>query len=208
MCWNASVSLNTYIFGVFASLFAYYNGVINLLGFIFYQSFIIIQLIEYFIWSKTFSNRLLSQIALFAILCQPIFNILKIEARPELIPYLLVAYFVFITTVYIFIIPLNTINFSTVPSKNGHLAWKWLNVNIFIIVIWFVFLSIRFAIDKIYIILALVSIFLIISIILYKETNTWGSMWCWMANFISFYLIYLVFNKDFVKYKIKNIKLF
>ena len=95
-----------------------------------------------------------------------------------------------------------------VLSPSGHLAWKWLNVNIFIIVIWFVFLSIRFAIDKIYIILALVSIFLIISIILYKETNTWGSMWCWMANFISFYLIYLVFNKDFVKYKIKNIKLF
>ncbi len=30
MCWNASVSLNTYIFGLFASSFAYSNGIMNL----------------------------------------------------------------------------------------------------------------------------------------------------------------------------------
>ena len=59
MCWSASVSINTYAFGLFASLFAYSNGVTNLLGFILYQSFIIMQLIEYFIWTKTFSNRLI-----------------------------------------------------------------------------------------------------------------------------------------------------
>jgi hypothetical protein len=199
MCWNASVSLNTYIFGLFASSFAYYNGIMNLLGFVYYQSFLIMQLLEYFVWSKTFSNRLLSQIALFAIICQPIFNILKIETQPELIPYLLAAYFVFIGILYTVVIPLHTIEFSTVPSKNGHLSWKWLNVNIFIIIMWFTFLSLYWIIDKQYILFALIAIFLIISIILYKETNTWGSMWCWVANLIAFYLIYLVFSKDFCK---------
>ena len=199
MCWNASVSLNTYIFGLFASLFAYYNGVTNILGFIFYQSFIIIQLIEYFIWSKTFSNRLLSQIALFVILCQPIFNIVKIETLPEIIPYLLIAYFVFIIILYTIIIPLNTIQFSSVQSKNGHLSWKWLNWNIYIIVIWYLFLSLRWIIDKMHLTLILVTIFLIISIILFKETNTWGSMWCWISNIISFYFILAVFYKDFCK---------
>ena len=199
MCWNASVSLNTYIFGLFASLFAYYNGVTNILGFIFYQSFIIIQLIEYFIWSKTFSNRLLSQIALFVILCQPIFNIVKIETLPEIIPYLLIAYFVFIIILYSIIIPLNTIQFSSVQSKNGHLSWKWLNWNIYIIVIWYLFLSLRWIIDKMHLTLILVTIFLIISIILFKETNTWGSMWCWISNIISFYFILAVFYKDFCK---------
>ena len=137
MCWNASVSLNTYIFGLFASSFAYYNGATDLLGFLLFQSFIIMQLIEYFIWSKTFSNRLLSQIALFAILCQPVLNILKIQKMPKLIPYLLVAYFIFIIIVYTIITPLNTLEFSSVPSKNGHLAWKWFSWNIYIIVIWF-----------------------------------------------------------------------
>jgi hypothetical protein len=199
MCWNASVSLNTYVFGLFASSFAYYNGATNLLGLIFYQSFIIIQLIEYFIWSKTFPNRLLSQIALFVILCIPIFNIIKIEERPEWIPYILVAYLAFIVILYTAIIPLNTIEFSTIPSKNGHLSWRWLTWNIYIILIWYAFLSLRWIIDKMYPTLIFVSIFLIISIILYKETNTWGSMWCWICNIISFYFILLVFYKDFCK---------
>ena len=197
MCWNASVSLNTYVFGLFASSFAYYNGITNLLGLIFYQSFIIMQLIEYFIWSKTFPNRILSQIALFVILCIPIFNIIKIEKSPEWIPYILGGYIVFIVILYTAIIPLNTIEFSSVPSKNGHLSWKWLTWNIYIILIWYAFLSLRWIIDKMYPTLIFVSIFLIISIILYKETNTWGSMWCWICNIISFYFILLVFNKDF-----------
>ena len=199
MCWNASVSLNTYIFGLFASSFAYYNGVIDLLGFIFYQSILLIQLIEYFIWSKTFSNKLLSQIALFVIICQPMFNIIKIQNKPELIPYILAAYISIVAIVYTFIIPLNTVNFSSVPSKNGHLSWKWLDVNIYLILTWHIFISIRWIIDEIYSYLIIVSILLIISIILYRETNTWGSMWCWVCNILSFYLIFEVFYKDICK---------
>jgi hypothetical protein len=199
MCWNASVSLNTYIFGLFASSFAYYNGVIDLLGFILYQSILLIQLIEYFIWSKTFSNKLLSQIALFVIICQPMFNIIKIKSIPELIPYILVAYISIVAIVYTFIIPLKTVNFSSVPSKNGHLAWKWLDVNIYLILIWYIFISVRWIIDGIYSYLIIVSLLLIISIVLYRETNTWGSMWCWLCNILSFYLIFEVFYKDFCK---------
>jgi hypothetical protein len=105
MCWNASVSLNTYALGLFASLFSYYNGFGNILSVIFYQSFIIIQLIEYFIWTKTFSNKLLSQIGLFVIICQPILNIIKIEQLPEVIPYILIAYIIFIVILYILCIP-------------------------------------------------------------------------------------------------------
>jgi hypothetical protein len=199
MCWNASVSLNTYIFGLFASSFAYFNGVTNLLGFLFYQLFIIIQLIEYLIWSKTFSNKLLSQIALFVILCQPVLNIIKIEKFPAIIPYLLAAYFAFIIILYTIIIPIDTIKFSSVPSKNGHLSWNWLNWNIYIIAIWYAFLSFRWVIDQMYLPLIFVTITLIISIILFRDTNTWGSMWCWIANIISFYLVILVFYKNFCK---------
>ena len=199
MCWNASVSLNTYIFGLFASSFVYFNDVTNLHGFIFYQSFIIIQLIEYFIWSKTFSNKLLSQVALFVILCQPVLNIIKIETLPGIIPYLLTAYFAFIIILYTIIIPFDTIKFSSVPSKNGHLSWNWLNWNIYIIAIWYAFLSFRWVIDQMYLPLIFVTITLIISIILFRYTNTWGSMWCWIANLISFYLVILVFYKNFCK---------
>jgi hypothetical protein len=199
MCWNASVSLNTYIFGLFASLFSYYNGFGNILSVIFYQSFIIMQLLEYFIWTKTFSNKLLSQIALFIVLCQPIFNIIKIETYPKAISYLLAAYLIFIIILYTLIIPIDTINFSTVSSKNGHLSWKWLNWNIYIIFIWYTFLSTRWIIDKMYMIFIVISVLLIITLILYKETNTFGSMWCWVANVLSIYLIFVVFYKDMCK---------
>ena len=199
MCWNASVSLNTYIFGLFASLFSYYNGFWNILSVILYQSFIIIQLIEYFIWTKTFSNKLLSQIALFVILCQPIFNIIKIETYPKAIPYLLVAYLIFIIILYTLIIPIDTINFSTVPSKNGHLSWKWLNWNLYIIFIWYAFLSIRWIIDKEYLTLIVITTLLIITLIFYKDTNTFGSLWCWIAAILSFHLIFEVFYKVFCK---------
>lgn len=196
MCWNASVSLNTYIFGVFASLFSYFNGISSLQGVIFYHSILIMQLIEYFTWSKTFPNRLLSQLAFLVIYIQPILNIIQINSRPDLIPYLLVAYFTFVVILYTIVIPFNTVDFSMVPSKNGHLSWNWLNINIYTIFIWHAFLSSRWIIDKTYLPFVFTTVFLIITIILYKDTNTWGSMWCWIANLISFYIIYAVFYKE------------
>ena len=196
MCWNASISLNTFVFSLFASLFAYFNNENKILNVIFYLSFIIIQLIEYFVWSGTFSNRLLSQIAFLVIFCQPIFNIISIEKRQKLIPYLLVSYSIFIIIVFTTTISLNSIDFSMVPGKNGHLSWKWLNFNLLIIFIWYIFLSSRWIIDEMYITFILITIFLIISIILYKNTQTWGSMWCWVCNFASFYCILKVFYKD------------
>jgi len=199
MCWNASVSLNTYILGLFASLFSYYNGVSNIYLFIFFQSFISIQLIEYFTWSKKFSNRLLSQIALLLIICQPIFSIINIKTLPNSIPYLLIAYIIFIVILYTIIVPFNTIDFSMVPSKNGHLSWKWLKLNTYIIFIWYAFLSIRWIIDKDFLTLIVITIFLIITLILYKDTNTFGSLWCWIGAILSFHLIFEVFYKDFCK---------
>jgi glycosyltransferase involved in cell wall biosynthesis len=195
MCWNASVSLNTFVFGVFALLFSYFNDDIKIPVAISYLSIIIMQLIEYFVWSKTYSNSLLSQIAFLVIIFQPIFQILSIEKRPELILYLLVAYIIFMLT-RACTSSLNTVNFSMVPAENGHLAWKWLNCNLFIILIWYMFFASRLIIDKLYSTLTLLTIFLIISIILYKDTQTWGSMWCWVCNFSSLYLILKVFYKD------------
>ena len=195
MCWNASVSLNTFAFGLFATLFSYYNGEIYILSAMFYLSVIIMQLIEYFVWSETFSNRLLSQIAFLVIIFQPIFSIISIEKKPELIPYLLTAYIIFMI-IRAFTSSLNDCDFSMVPSKNGHLAWKWLNYNLLVILIWYMFLASRLIIDKMYITLILLTIFLIISMILYKDTQTWGSMWCWVCNIASLLLILSVFYKD------------
>ena len=93
MCWSASISLKTYIFSLFACLFAYFNDKITLSMFAFYQSYMLMQLVEYFIWSKQFSNRLLSQIAYILVLLQPIFGILSVEKHEILKMGLIFAYF-------------------------------------------------------------------------------------------------------------------
>jgi hypothetical protein len=67
------------------------------------------------------------------------------------------------------------------------------------IIIWYIFMSSRWIIDNMYFTLVVITIFLIVSIILFKETKTWGSMWCWLANVVSFYLILRVFYNDFCK---------
>jgi hypothetical protein len=138
MCWNASISLNTFVFGVFALLFSYFNDDIKILAAVFYFSIIIMQLIEYFVWSKTFSNRLLSQIALIVIFFQPIFNIISIEKKQKIISYLLVAYIIFML-IRANITSFNSIDFSMVPAKNGHLSWKWVNTDLLVLIIWIFF---------------------------------------------------------------------
>ena len=37
MCWNASISINTYIFSTFATIFAYANQIIDIYSLVFLQ---------------------------------------------------------------------------------------------------------------------------------------------------------------------------
>jgi hypothetical protein len=195
MCWNANVSINTYIFGLFACLFALLNKKINITRFLFAQSWMSIQLIEYFIWSKTFSNRLLSQIAFIIIFSQPLFSILSISNNTNVKYVALVGYLLFM--VFIMILkPWSTIDFTTVQATNGHLSWKWMDYSKITILIWFLFLSISFAINKEWIKLSLLTITAVISYVLYSKTLTWASLWCWVSNIASLFIIGIVFYDD------------
>jgi hypothetical protein len=196
MCWNSSVSINTYIFNLFACIFAYMNGVLSLPYLLFIQSYSIIQLIEYFIWTKTLPNRLLSQIALVIICMQPIFCILTIEEPNRyVIPYALIVY-VLLMSVFL---PTGTFVFVSKKASNGHLAWYWLQPSLPLFLIWFFFLLMPFILNKLYVMAIIIVITIFVIYILYSDTLTWGSIWCWIANFISIYLIYLVFCKELCK---------
>jgi hypothetical protein len=158
-----------------------------------------IQLIEYFIWSKTFSNRLLSQIAFILIVLQPIFGILSISNN-DIIKYVsLFGYLCFVTIGMIFK-PWSKIDFSSTPSASGHLAWNWLKYPNIMLLIWFMFLSIKFIVKKQWFILSLVTISAVITFVLYHKTYTWGSLWCWFSNFASLFIISSVFYDDICIY--------
>ena len=70
MCWNAEISLNTFIFGCISAIIVYLLGVVNINIIIILLSFTSMQLLEYFIWQNIDNikiNEILSKIGLFII---------------------------------------------------------------------------------------------------------------------------------------------
>ena len=197
MCWNASVSLNTYIFGLFACLFAYFNNKISLLELFSLQSFMLMQLTEYFIWSKQFSNRVVSQLSLILVILQPVFGFLTIDKPIKNVLLFLYICFVAVTMV---LKPWSSIDFRTIPAANGHLAWHWLQFSFPLMIIWFLFLISSQVLKRNWILLLCVLISISVSYILYHKTLTWGSLWCWISNLFAVYLIYTVFKNDVCLY--------
>lgn len=194
MCWNASVSLNTFLLSTFSVLLALMNNIIEPIRALFYMSFFIIQFMEFLIWKQMFSNKLLSIITFIIIFLQPIFSLILINDK-NLLFLLLILYLLFIIILLI-IKPLNKIDFRSIKAKNGHLAWKWLNFPIYIIIIWALFFLIRFIIEKNYIGIIFIISTIVLSYITYYKYETWGSIWCWVANIIALFLIYKVFKKE------------
>ena len=195
MCWNASVSLNTYIFSLFTSIFAYYNKVIGFDGFCLYQCYITMQLIEYFTWTKMFSNKILSIMASIVILLQPIFSAFFIHDTVKR-NYLLLLYATVCVITFTIIKPINKIVFKMEPAENGHLEWFWLDFPQYIIFLWLTFLLIPFFAVKYYIGFVAILFTFIITYIYYSKSRTYGSLWCWVANFFSIFFLIKIFYKD------------
>ena len=90
MCWNASVSLNTFLFSSFILGLIIYNNLFtkykiqhlnNIWAYLFLSSFILMQLIEFFIWkniNNKFYNNIFSICATLLLIIQPIISIMII----------------------------------------------------------------------------------------------------------------------------------
>ena len=196
MCWNATVSLNTFLFSFFAVNFAYFNNVINIYECLFFYSFISMQLVEYFTWKHLNNkkiNRLLSQLGMLLIFMQPILFILipnnvKFNVKAPLIT----LYVIFL----VFLGFLIKYDYSMVKAPNGHLAWNWLKVPLFYIFIWITFLLVILLYAKKYILFAIYLLIFLAIYYTYYKTNTWGSLWCWIANGLAILLIMRTFFKS------------
>lgn len=197
MCWNASISFNTYIFSLFASIFAYINNTLQFNSFMFIQSFATMQLVEYFIWSKTFSNSSLSKAGLALIISQPFFSIIRLNNSQYLLP-LLFGYLIYCVILLLFLHPIQNIDFRSIPYNNGHLSWKWL-FSKEITIPWMIFLLFPFYLKHEYLTLCFALISYIITFILFYKAKTVGSMWCWFINITSIFFIANVFWKDLRK---------
>ena len=214
MCWNKEISLNTFLFSSFILLLIIYNNkytqykikeLNNVWVYLFFVSFILMQIIEYFIWRNIdnhFYNKLFTTAALILLFFQPIAtNMLitnKVVQRILLFLYLAVS-------IPFIISRIQTRNINSTVSKLGHLHWNMIvdtnnNIDKFILLLWFVFfLFPLFYQGKIYGFLFGVITLLIIAYNYYKD-KTIGSMWCWVVNSIMiYYAFYLLLWLPFYK---------
>ena len=215
MCWNKDISLNTFIFSTIGLVFIYYTNNYtkykikwfnNIYMYLFYFSFISMQLVEYFLWgniNNKEANAFYSKMGLFLIIIQPflyLMSITDIIHRNQIVLYYLIVVLIFFIYKYLF----DPIILKTTVADNGHLQWNWLPGKGFDVI--FMFAWMFFFVYKLYYIrdyFFLVSLLFIIFMIYlyYLKSNTWGSMWCWAANTVMIYLIIeILLIQPFIEY--------
>ena len=197
MCWNQSVSMNTFLFSIFAVFLSFSNGLMDNKTALSYLAFISIQLVEYFAWGDINNKKkieLLSKVGFTLILLQPAISLSRLPDDKRNIMMSLYAAFILLTLTIVK--PLKDIVFSMHKATNGHLAWDWLPFSLPIALIWLgFFLYYSFSINSYGVLVAVIGSFGL-SYYTYYRYNTYGSMWCWICNVLSIYLIAQVFLKE------------
>jgi len=196
MCYNASVSLNTFIFGLGVAILAYYTKIIPNYGILILLSFSAIQLLEYFTWTyynNSKINKFLSIIGLFIIFIQ-VFLLNYYYPDPKTSKFLLLLMFIFI--LLFLIIELRNVNFSMKRGKNKHLIWYWLDLPIIWIIIGLSFYLIPIFLTKNLLMIICTVIILGFSLYFYWKYKTWGTMWCYFSNLLWVYILFLIIKKE------------
>ena len=214
MCWNKDISLNTFLFSSFVLLLIIYNNTYtqykikeldNIWAYLFFVSFILMQLIEYFIWrnvNEPIYNNLFSIMATLLLIMQPIASAMLITnntVRTNILSLYLVL------TIPLTIYRLFTKKINSTVSPLNHLKWNFILYENSIIekiffLVWFIFfLFPLFYEGKTLGLLFGLLTFIIILYNYYKD-KTVGSMWCWVVNSLMLYyagylLLYLPFCK-------------
>jgi hypothetical protein len=214
MCWNQTVSLNTFLFSIFVLILIIYNNAYtqykikelnNFWVYMFFLSFIFMQLIEYFIWrniKSPYYNSLFSILATLLLLIQPVVSLMLLS-NEKLKYNMLLVYLVLAIPFAVY--RLTTKRMYSVVSPGGHLQWKFLTrhdvgYEVVLFWVWLFFFLFSFFYNKNYFAFGFGFIMLLISIWNYYQDNSVESMWCWVVNsiflFYAFYLlVYLPFSQ-------------
>jgi hypothetical protein len=203
MCWNAEVSLNTFVFSTFVLILVYYNNEYtkykipifdNKWLYVLLVLAYSIQLIEHFLWKNMTNkyNSILTIAACILLFFQPLASLMLLTNYG--LRNILITIYILVGVPYMLYTILNK-KFRSTVSPGGNLkwnmpmpesaAWTWL----------FVFLFSFIYEQKWFFVLFLI---ITLTIFIYKEITTSGSMWCWVFNSISIYFAaYLLFYLPF-----------
>ena len=209
MCWNEHVSINTFLFSAFVLGLIMYNNAYtkykiqelnNKWVYLFFASFILMQLIEFFIWkniNNAYYNNVFSIIATCLLILQPIAS-LMILSNIQLRNILILVYL--LLTIPYSIYKFSIYHIQSVQSKCGHLQWQFLRQDTIAWCIWLFFFLFSLIYEMHWGGLIFACIVLFICVTNYAKDRTIGSMWCWLVNSVMIYyafylLLYLPFQE-------------
>lgn len=201
MCWNARVSLNTFIFGTIAAIIVYLLGQKNILSILSVYTISLIQLMEYFAWNNIDNPEnlnIISKIGLLILGIQVlIINFIHLEGFELNIVITLFACFSVIVYLY------NETNnkFNMEIGKNGHLIWYWVDFPVLLLSGLLFWLYGPYKNHEIKLTFIYILITVIISLYFYYKYKTWGTMWCYLGNIL---WIYLICDSIFKLYKVHH----
>ena len=196
MCYNSTVSLNTFLFGLGVAIFAILsNKIKNKRSIIIFLSITLMQLLEYFAWTYYGNKKIIKILSILGLLLLLIQIILLNYYFPDkqTSKILLISIAIFVLLFIIFQLP--KVNFNMTVGKNKHLIWHWLDLPI----IWLVFIIMFYIIPLLYLNNYLSTFFAIFmlftSIFFYWRYKTWGTMWCYFLNlYWLFLLIHIIYK--------------
>lgn len=190
MCWNAEVSLNTFIIGVIsATILVLLNNTPYLYIFI-GLSVSFMQLLEYFTWTNINNKKIIKILSIFGIITiiTQVFLIIFLIKNKKYRNLMLSSLMIFLLIYINFIFP--TTKLYMEKGKNGHLIWHWIDVNIIWFIITFLFYTIPLLLNRYYTIFSFLLMSIIICMYFFYKYKTFGTIWCYISNIIWIYLLY------------------
>ena len=218
MCWNADISLNTFIFSCFVLIFIWITNTYTKyktpffthpVMYLFMFSVVSIQLVEYFLWTNLKNkkaNQYYSRIAYLIVLSQPFFIMLMI--KDSFLRNVIAGIYGFFVSMYLIIRPYlkNPPTYYTSIAKKGHLVWEWALLknnpfNDLIIVLMFLCYIIPLLLIENVFARNVILCSMFLSLFVYARDGTFGSMWCWFANILMLYfVINILLIQPFIEY--------
>ena len=188
MCWNAEVSLNTFIFGMISMIIVIIFNKISYKIILFTLTLSLIQLLEYYTWKNIDNIDIIYNLSIIGYLIISIQLIILnygfLNNKDKLVALIILI----ILLIYIFIYNYQNNKFNMEIGENKHLIWNWIDIPIPILIIIMIF-YIYPAFTYNYISFVTMLIILLPSLYYYYKYKTWGTMWCYYSNIIWIILI-------------------
>lgn len=189
MCYNAEISLQTFIYGFISAIIVYYLRVVPPKAILILMSVTFMQFIEFLTWTYYDNLTINRYLSIFAFITVIIQLILLNYFLPNKKYSRILLRSLFIFAIIFIIFQLRFVDFRMRIGENKHLSWYWLDLPLIWIIIGLAFYLIPTYLSKYKSTFIFTVAILSVSLYYHWKYRTWGSMWCYFSNIGWLYLL-------------------